>query len=68
MEAFALIAFAVLLAGIAVLYCIVHGLTLRVTQAEKAVEVCMMTLMALQEGQQVSVRLMRQEGGPTSRH
>ena len=68
MEAFAPIAFAVLLAGIGVLYYTVHRLTLRVTQAETVVGMCLMALADMQEGRQASVQVMRQEGGPTTRH
>lgn len=68
MEAFAPIAFAVLLAGIGVLYYTVHRLTRRVTQAETVMGICLMALADMQEGRQASVQVMRQEGGPTTRH
>lgn len=68
MEAFAPIAFAVLLAGIAVLYYTVHHLTRRVTQAEQVMGICLMALADMREGRQASVQVIRQEGGPTTRH
>lgn len=68
MEAFALIAFAVLLAGIGVLYYTVHRLTQRVTQAERVVGMCLMALADMLGGQQASAQVIRQDGGPTTRH
>lgn len=68
MEAYAPIAFAVLLAGIGVLYYTVHRLTQRVTRAETVVGMCLMALADMQEGRQASVQVIRQDGGPTTRH
>lgn len=68
MEAFAPIAFAVLLAGIAVLYYTVRRLTQRVMQAETVMGICLMALADMQEGRQASVQVIRQGGGPTTRH
>ena len=68
MEAFAPIAFAVLLAGIGALYYTVRRLTLRVTQAETVMGICLMVLADMQEGRQASVQVIRQACGPTTRH
>ena len=68
MEAFAHIAFAVLLAGIGVLYYIVHRLTERITKAETVMGICLMALADMQKGHTASVQVIRQEGGPTIRH
>lgn len=68
MEAFAPIVFAVLLAGIGVLYYTVHRLTQRVEQAETVIGLCLMALADMQEGRQASVQVIRQDGGPTTRH
>lgn len=68
MEAFAPIAFAALLAGIGVLYYIVHRLTQRVEKAETVASLCLMALGDMQAGREASVQVIRQGGGSTTRH
>ena len=68
MEAFVHIAFAVLLAGIGVLFYTVHRLTRRVERAEGVIGMCLMALADMQQGEPPSVQVMRQGGGPTTRH
>lgn len=68
MEAYAPIAFAVLLAGIGVLYYTVHRLTQRVTQAEEVMGLLLIMVGDLQAGRKASVQVMRTEGGDHSLH